>query len=403
MINKTRIFISSAYEEALKQPRKHIKHQLENSGHEVPIFEHGDWGTWEKDTLKQCLEVVKSSDVYVLLINKSASAGKLLKGNVTPTFKEYKAAVQEKKHILVFVSHDIKSNFMTLHPKLKSIHEAYVRDFHRKPDSPLDPFEDWIKENMEDGQLGKKLLEVADPFVWAFLFEIYSNGHWLYDIDISQSKEEAKKISDMLSTSLRSVVHFISKRDEIELLQSQAIYLLRYAEYTLSMLAERNLISNNPDNYKDKWSNLLEQGISFLKEPKDVIQARDFNPTLITKVNGCYAASLYNFDEKSNQLRLVGTAGDITAHEMFFLDEKDVFVVDAFNTQEKVITYREEKQTLYITEPIGDSVLCLHFYLAHKWSYEKVIAHIDEIEYAIMNEQDYFYGFLKLLIGGRTL
>jgi hypothetical protein len=399
LINKTRIFISSAYEDALKETRKIAKEHLEESGHEVPIFENGDFGSWEKDSLKQCLDVVNSSDVLVLLINKSA--GTLLPGNVTPTYLEFKAATREKKHILVFVSPEIKSNFMNLKDTLKSIYNNYISDHHRVPDSPFTPFKEWINDQLEVGQIGKNLLDKADPFIWAFLYDIYSNGYWLYEFDIAHSKEQVKNISSMLSTSLRSVVNLIPERTKINDLKNQAQNLLTYADFTLNLLVEKNSILNNEEG---NWSNFLEQGITFLKEEKDIILAPEFNPTVVNRIKGCFAASLYYYNEHNpTQLTLVGTAGKITAPELFFLDQSNVYVVEAFNQQEKLITYKEDKQTLYITEPLGDYVLCLHFLIAEHWTKDQVIAHIDLVEYAIINEQDeYFYEYLKLLIGGRT-
>ncbi|WML44562.1 DUF4062 domain-containing protein [Neobacillus sp. PS3-40] len=78
MINRTRIFISSAYEDDLKSPRKIIKDHLESSGHEVPIFETGVFGPWETDTLEQCLDEVRSSEVLILFINKKFGASPIL-------------------------------------------------------------------------------------------------------------------------------------------------------------------------------------------------------------------------------------------------------------------------------------------------------------------------------------
>ncbi|WP_230129938.1 DUF4062 domain-containing protein [Bacillus sp. CECT 9360] len=278
LINKTRIFISSAFEEDLKNPRKIIKEHLEESGHEVPIFEHGDFGSWEKNTLQQCLDVVKSSDVFVLLINKKAGAGTLLPGNVTPTYLEYKAALLERKHILVFVSPEVNRNFMSLRLDLKNVYDQYIRDNPRAPNSPFDPFKEWVEDEMKQGGVTKRLLEIADPFVWAFLYDIYSKRNWLYDFDISRSAENAKNISAMLSTSLRSVVGLISEREQLEQLKRNASHLLKYADYTLTMLNEKNLITNG---YYNNWSNFLEQGISFLDKHKTLFKLLSSTPPLL--------------------------------------------------------------------------------------------------------------------------
>lgn len=406
MINKTRIFISSAFETDLKEPRKMVKKHLEESGHEVPIFESGDFGSWENDTLDQCLSVVRSSDVFVLLINKkSGASSKLMKGNVTPTYLEYKTALNEKKHILVFVSPEVKKNFQQIHSELKRLHEGYKEVNHRAPDSPFDPLEKWIEDGQKNEGLTKQLLEVADPFVWAFLYEIYNNQHWLYEFDISKSEEQAKNISAMLSTSLRSVVGLISERKQIQKLKDQATYLLNYADYTLDMFNEKNsIISRVVDavENKDLWSNFLTKGIKFLQKPTEIIQAPDFNPTVVNTINGCFAASLYYYNEEINVLTLVGTTGEITAEEEFSLNQEDVFVVDAFKNEDRISVYVENKQTIYITEPIGDYVLCLHFSLDEKMTTAAVTAYIKEIESSIFDKHEYYFGFLKLLIGGRS-
>lgn len=400
LINKTRIFISSAFEEDLKSPRKVIKDHLEKSGYEVPIFEEGDFGTWEKDTLAQCLSVVSSCDVFVLLINKKASANStLMRGNVTPTYLEYQAALQEKKHVLVFVNPEVKNNFMAMKDDFKSIHDAYIRDHHRLPSSPFDPIENWIENQMKTENLYKRKLQIADPFVWAFLYEIYNNWNWLYEYDIAHSAEHAKNISAMLSTSFKSVVSLINERDEIEQLKTSASYLLEYADSTLEILKEKNEIKKGP---LEDWSKVLEKGINFLSRiPIQVIQARDFNPREVNTIQRCHAASLYAFNGKK-ALELIGTAGDITANEMYTLDEEDVFVVNSFNNKSRLMAFRQDKQCLYITEPIGNSVLCLHFKLDTFWTKDNAEAYMAELEYAIINQNELFFDFIKLVIGGRS-
>ncbi|MFB4162267.1 DUF4062 domain-containing protein [Alteribacillus sp. JSM 102045] len=390
MINKTRIFISSAYEEDLKTPRKMVKKHLEESGHDVPIFEDGDFGTWEKDTLKQCQDVVRASDVFVLLIHrKSGASTKLLPGNVTPAYLEYKAAVMEKKHILVFVSPEVKENFFRIQKKLEDLHNTYLDNHHRKPDSPFEPFENWIKDEIENGGLAKQFLETADPFIWAFLFEVFQNGHWLYDFDISKSGEQAKNISAMLSTSLRSVVKFIPERDNLQKLKKQASQLLHFADYTLMMLNEKNKIQEN--NHSKAWSVFLDKAITFFQHPVDIVQAPDFNPTVVNTINGCFAAFLYVEDEEGG-LCSVGGSGEKEGS----LEE---FVVEAFEKGKRIIASKEKDQTICIAEPIHPFVLCLYFSLEQPMTEEQAKAYRNEMERAVMEENEYHIEFLKLLIG----
>jgi len=101
-------------------------------------------------------------------------------------------------------------------------------------------------------------------------------------------------------------------------------------------------------------------------------------------------------------LHLIGTAGEISADEYFSVDEQDIFVVEAFTKGERIIAFREEKQTIYLTEPVGNFVFCLHFSLDISWRSENVIAYVEEIESAIINtkEEEYFFKFFKSMIGG---
>jgi hypothetical protein len=195
----------------------------------------------------------------------------------------------------------------------------------------------------------------------------------------------------MLSTSLRSVVSLIAEKDRISLLKKQASYLLSYADYTLALLNEKNVImENHTHNHKyynqNSWSKFLEKGIEFLKQPRDIIQAPNINPITVNTITDCFAASLYFYNEENGEvLSLVGTTGDITAPHFFDMNDKDIFVVDAF------------------IEPVGDFVFCLHFSLNEKWTSENVTAYVEEIEHAIIKgrENEYFFKYFKLLIGGK--
>ncbi|WP_317984462.1 DUF4062 domain-containing protein [Bacillus cabrialesii] len=395
VIDKTRIFISSAYEESLKTPRKIIKKHLEECGHEVPIFEEEDFGTWKPDTMKHCIEVVEKSDIVILLINtKSGEEPELRWGNVTPTYLEFQEAWKKKKHILVFVNPDIKKRFFELKKDFDSLYNQYIEENHRPPDSPFDPFESWIAS--QDGMV-KRHLEAADPFVWAFLYDIYIKRYWLYEFDYAQSEKEAKQIAQMISNSLKTVVDFIPRLDELTEIEEQQSYLVEYAEHTLTMLHQRNLILNKE---QQDWSNFLKQGIEFLNHSYEIIQAKDTNPVVVNHINSCYAASLYFQDGET--LRLVGKAGDITAPEVFALYEEGIHVVDAFNQGERLITYREDKKTFYITEAVDSFVLCLHFLLEEDWDVKRAEAYAQEVECAIMDKHLLYFEFLNLLIGGST-
>ncbi len=372
-----------------------MKKHLEESGHYVPIFEDGDFGTWEKDTLKQCQDVVKASDVFVLLIHRKAGASsQLLPGNVTPAYLEYKAAVMENKHILVFVSPEVKESFFKIQKKLETLHNAFLNDNHRAPDSPFDPFEHWIIDEIENEGLAKQFLKTADPFIWAFLFELFQNGHWLYDFDISKAETQAQNISAMLSTSLRSVIGFISEREHIQTLKKQAAQLLHYGDYSLLMLHAYNEMIKDTGEMRKNWSAFLEKAISFFHCPVDIVQAPEYNPVVVNTIKDCFAAALYCSVEEQ-YLSLIGLTGDIPAPEEMSLD------AGAF--KKRTIGYKEETQSLYIAESISPFVLYLHFSLADPMTEEQITAYTDEIERAVMEQSEYHIECLKSLIGGKSV
>lgn len=162
---------------------------------------------------------------------------------------EFQEAWKKKKHILVFVNPDIKKRFFDLRKDFDSLYNQYIEENHRPPDSPFDPFERWI--SIQDG-VAKKHLQAADPFVWAFLYDIYKKRYWLYEFDFAQSEKEAKQISQMISNSLKTVVDFIPRLDELTEIEEQQSYLVEYAEHTLTMLHQKNLILNKEEQ---DWSN----------------------------------------------------------------------------------------------------------------------------------------------------
>ncbi len=342
--------------------------------------------------MKHCIEVVEKSDIVILLINtKSGEEPVLRRGKVTPTYLEFQEAWKNKKHILVFVNSDIKKKFLDLRKDFDSLYNQYIEEYRRPPNSPFEPFESWIAN--QDGFTSRHL-QAADPFVWAFLYDIYKKGYWLYEFDFAQSGEEAKKISRMISNSLKTVVSYIPRLDELAEIDKTYSYLVPYASHTLTMLAQKNLILNKE---KENWSNFLEHAIEFLNHSYDIIQAKDTNPVVVNRINSCYAASLYLQEEET--LRLVGEVGDITAPEVFALYEEGIRVVDAFNQGERLIDYREDKKSFYFVEPIYNNfVLCLHFSIEDEWDEGCAKAYADEVECAIMEKHNLYLEFLSLLI-----
>lgn len=101
MPNPAKIFISSAYDRELIPLRAGLKNQLENCGHQPLLFEDNFY-PWEPNFMTTCLQKVKESDIFILLLNKF-SGTYWEKDKTSPTYMEFYTALKEGKYIIAFL------------------------------------------------------------------------------------------------------------------------------------------------------------------------------------------------------------------------------------------------------------------------------------------------------------
>lgn len=75
MATKTKVFISSSAQDALKDLREETFASITALGHEVLMFEKADFGPWpthDKDSINHCLDMVDKStfSFYTYRINQ---------------------------------------------------------------------------------------------------------------------------------------------------------------------------------------------------------------------------------------------------------------------------------------------------------------------------------------------
>ena len=107
-----RIFISSTVYD-FRDLRSAVAYNLRSQGLTVYVSEAADFPvSGDKSAIDECLENVKSSDYYLLLIG--ARTGSMIEEGVSATRKEYQTAKQQflktgKPRLLLYIREDVKT------------------------------------------------------------------------------------------------------------------------------------------------------------------------------------------------------------------------------------------------------------------------------------------------------
>ncbi|MBD8069858.1 hypothetical protein F7888_12910 [Bacillus sp. PS06] len=79
-----------------------------------------------------------------------------------------------------------------------------------------------------------------------------------------------------------------------------------------------------------------------MKVSNQIILMPDINPIIVNSTHDCVAAYLYTIDKKVT-IFLVGSIGEISPDELYNLIEEEVYVVDSYKNQVRLITYNTKK------------------------------------------------------------
>jgi hypothetical protein len=107
-MTRTTIFVSSTFFD-LAQVREDIRMTINSLGHEALLSEYPQFPTLPTlDTIENCRQVVRSSDIFVLIIGGRRGSLAPVSGK-TITVLEYETAVQNGIDCFVFVQENVMS------------------------------------------------------------------------------------------------------------------------------------------------------------------------------------------------------------------------------------------------------------------------------------------------------
>jgi hypothetical protein len=168
-MDRTRIFVSSTFFD-LEQVREDIRATIANLGHEPLLNEYPSFPTLpDLDTIENCRKVVRSSDIFVLIVGGCRGSLDPASGK-SVTNIEYETAVQNGNDCFVFVNEKL----MTLLPVWRS-----------NPEADFLPF-------------------VDSPQVFEFIDKISSAQRWIFAF--AKASEISEILRNQLSVFLKSLL-----------------------------------------------------------------------------------------------------------------------------------------------------------------------------------------------------
>jgi len=168
-MDRTRIFVSSTFFD-LEQVREDIRATIANLGHEPLLNEYPSFPTLpDLDTIENCRKVVRSSDIFVLIVGGRRGSLDPASGK-SVTNIEYETAVQNGNDCFVFVNEKL----MTLLPV-----------WRRNPEADFLPF-------------------VDSPQVFEFIDKISSAQRWIFAF--AKASEISEILRNQLSVFLKSLL-----------------------------------------------------------------------------------------------------------------------------------------------------------------------------------------------------
>lgn len=390
MNNPANIFISSAYETDLIDVRIGLKDELIKAGHNAVIFEETG-RPWGRDTISDCIDMVKQSDIVILLIKDKAGSD-IQDGKTTPTYIEFYNALREGKYILAFVDKYVKDLYdRYMHQLLDEFYNNHLKENNNiEPDYMID-IVNQVFETLPPSF--REELKDVDPFVWGFIYEVRKNTPWLYKLSIAKSNDFYNEVKRYLSSNLAIGIKYVPIEEDIRLQAMEADEFYQFKRYTKKLLS---CLHNG--KIKD-WKKFLKFALEPLCGGSIIRREGTYTEEIIGSFNPCSAITVYV--QKDNFMNLVGHYGDVTPedHDLYEISDKDSYVATTYREGTEEVYYREDKQMLYFTIKSNEFVICYHFPLNESWESGRVIGLQKEIKSAIIKQTLYFE-FISQLIGG---
>lgn len=206
-MSKPRVFISSTFYD-LRHIRLDLDKFIESMGYEPVRNEEGDIPYGKETELQDyCYKEISNIDIFVSIIGGRFGSESNTK-DYSVSQKELKTALEEEKHVFIFVQKDVASEFNTYKDNkgVDSIRYHYVDD------KRIYPFLEEVISLPKNNNI--KEFETTDDIIkylkeqWAGLFKKF--------IDEQQRSKEAVVIRDIESTAktLKTLVDYIQSANQ---------------------------------------------------------------------------------------------------------------------------------------------------------------------------------------------
>ncbi len=395
-INSARVFISSTGQESLVELRRIVADRLSGAGHLPLLFEH-NFGLWTNDLLRDCLAKVDESDVFILFISNKCGSYTQVDPNKTVTYAEYYRARKGKKIIIPFIEEHIFKFFLNhIAPQLRHQINSYVKEYDRYPDSTYTILKDWFQQlEVSNPVLFEQIKETrVDLFNWAFIYDVYVNEPWTYNVKLANVEKACEFVLESLSEVIRKVSPFFQDLDAIQELLANGDQMRE------SLRAANRFHACLKDGGLDTLE-LLEVLRGYMKG-RDVPHSNSpLDEDIVNRLSDCEAICLYKRDQ--DYLRLLECVGDSDPTYEFMINDENSYVAETYrqnNDSVENIFYNEEKKKLYLTKKLGDLVISLHYRLLKEdWSEKRVQSYEKQLLTAIMKERRQF-DFAADILGG---
>ncbi|MFS0781849.1 DUF4062 domain-containing protein [Bacillus sp. 1P06AnD] len=384
MVERTTIFISSSAQETLVPIRNLLRESLTKCGHNTVLYEY-DIGLYSDDTLESCLQRVRESDILILFISNKAGSFTEKDPNITATYAEFLTALEHNTLIIPIVEQSIFQFYHShIHAELERDIKTFILEFDREPAYTYSFVKDLleIKKTKEPLWYQKVAETNVDPFIWAFIHDIYVRTPWTYTHTFGLPQDICDFIGSALSQVLKQSVPFYTLKDEIEGLFSDYDSLMAFQHSTIALvkcIAGGTL--DIPSFLKVIKDQFIEQNIYKYKNT--------FSTEIAATVSACQSISIY--EREGEQLHLLGAVG---CHPAQLIDVKNSLsmATETYtrNSALELVYYQEEKQHIYISKRTGELIIIMQFELSEKWSEKRVKSYESDISEAIMQNRGIF-------------
>lgn len=388
MPNPAKIFISSAYDRDLIPLRSDLKQILEEAGHFPLLFEE-NFFPWETNFMRTCLQKVEESNIFILYLNENVGTY-WETDKSSPTYLEFRKAIDQKKYIIAFLDAKLKSQYGDIiEADLVERYKAYRERYGKNPDYTIDIVEEVIAQDLSARQ--RSNISHIHPFIWAFIYDVRARGIWTEELEIARAEAAHKKVKEYLSDRLGEGIKFVPMKDAIYENALAVEEFSQYQQYTSTLLCYLN------QGKIINWSDFLKEGIKPLEG--GAIHQRPGTDLAeeVGKFKSCEAMTVYK--AFNGNMKLCGSYNVKDPEIQYDLTDINSYVVTSYTQNANEIGYSEAKNLLYYTLKIDEYVLCFHYPMGEGWNEQKVEAFKKEIEYAII-DKTLFTDFLADLIGG---